>query len=41
VELEAHVSDVKSLSCGTNTSEYVSRVDEDKKGPPLLTSCEI
>lgn len=33
VELETHVSDVKSLSCGTNTSKFLSFVDKDKKCP--------
>lgn len=33
VELETHIGDVKSFSCGTNTSKVVSHMYEAKKCP--------
>ena len=37
VELEAHIRDVKSFSCGTNTLKFISHWYEAKETPALPT----
>lgn len=36
VELEAHVGDIKSFPCGTNTPEFMSPGSGGREAPPFL-----